>query len=381
MRRRGAAQALGEQFLADGIAVAASHGIDDIGLEFADIAPKGVLPQETHCRLADRRRYLAHGGGRFRGQVGGQSRYILRPLAQGRQADEVGAEPVVEVHAELTLPAGDHGQIFVGGGDDACLAVLGAVRAERVVDIFLEKAQQLDLADFTQVTDFVKKNRATGSFFKKAGPHPVGPGVSPLGMAEEGVGKQGVVEAGDVDRHITPGQAADLVNRLGDQLLSRAGLAEDQYRHAAGGNRFNVGKNRLHGRIAGDDPGKGRVARPAAGKGDALERQHLGPQQADLQGIAQGRAEHLEVDGFDQIVVGPESQALDGGLDFGIGGNNDHRHLWVAALELAQHLLAGKMRHVKVEEDDGVVHGFDSGHHLAAVAFDLHLPNAHGAEE
>ena len=90
---------------------------------------------------------FVHGGGGLGGEKGDQGRDVFPAFAQRRKADEVGAEAIIEIHAKLAVPAGQHGQILVGGGDDPGLALLRLVGAERIVDIFLEEPEQFDLGN------------------------------------------------------------------------------------------------------------------------------------------------------------------------------------------------------------------------------------------
>src|SRR6185369_7295699 len=87
-----------------------------------------------------------------------QERDILKPLAQRRYLDLVGAEPVIEVFTELACGYKAL-QVAVGRQYDAGITFSDDIGADRVIFLFLEQPEQLDLRCFVQIANLVKKER------------------------------------------------------------------------------------------------------------------------------------------------------------------------------------------------------------------------------
>ena len=205
----------------------------------------------------------------------------------------MGAQPVIEVAAEGPAPLLLR-QVLMGGDDDPGLEPLGQVAAEREIFPLLQQPQQLDLGGDAEVADLVQEQGAVGRLLHHAAPDLLGTGKGAPHMAEEGIGKDRVIQTGHVDRHQLAAAAAQAVGGLGDQLLADPALAGDQQRLGAFGHRLHVGKDRQHRPVTGDDGGRrprdaavrrrpggwtspgSRAASPASGRPAAL-RPRCGP--------------------------------------------------------------------------------------------------------
>src|SRR6185436_11579341 len=139
-------------------------------------------------------------------------------------------EPVVEILAE---PAAVdlHAEIAVGGGDHAevDLERLGAADAPHL--LALEHAQELGLHRERQLADLVEEHRAAVRALERAGVRVGGAGERAALVAEQLALDQVRRDRAAVEHDERALLARRVVvQRLGDQLLARAGLAGDQHR-------------------------------------------------------------------------------------------------------------------------------------------------------
>jgi len=82
--------------------------------------------------------------------------------------------------------------------------------------------------------------------FDQAGAIGIGAGKGPSDVAEQGVRKNIVVEAGDVDGHELSRAAAQPMDGPGDQFLAGAGLTADRNRLEGRGDRFAVAEQQQY---------------------------------------------------------------------------------------------------------------------------------------
>ena len=96
----------------------------------------------------------------------------------------------------------------MGGHDDPGFEPFGQVASQGKVFPLLNQSQELYLGDKREVTDLIQEKRAVTRLLHHAAPWLFGSGVSSPYMAEEGVGKDRIIQAGHVDRHQLPLAAA-----------------------------------------------------------------------------------------------------------------------------------------------------------------------------
>src|SRR5450759_3631337 len=121
------------------------HGALDGVLELADVArPVGGLERFQHARL-DAVDPLARALRVLADEMIDQQRDVVAPLAQRRDVDGDHVQAIVQIFLE---PAVAHHlpDVPVGGGDDAHVDLVAALRAERLELPLLQDAQQLRLA-------------------------------------------------------------------------------------------------------------------------------------------------------------------------------------------------------------------------------------------
>ncbi len=185
-------------------------------------------------------------------------------------------------------------------------------------------------------------------------------------MAEEGVGKMVVVQAGDVDRD--PGRlgAGELMDGLGDEFLADAALPGDQDRFAARSHRLDVLEECLHLATGGMDGGEDLGVFQFAVKDLFFQAAVF---------LTEGTGGHRPLDaadetflflGLDVVVDGAELHAAYGGLQLIEAAEDDDRNLGILLADHLQQILPGKIGHGQVEEDHpDILFGKDL-HDLAA---------------
>ena len=145
---------------------------------------------------------------------------------------------------------------------------------------------------------------------------------------------------------------AVVVDRLGDQLLAGARLAQDQHR--------GVGRRRsacsrldhlLHRRAVADRRPRSRTSRRAA----ASARGWPGPAAAAPPPSATMARSSSQVDRLGEVVGRPLLDGLDGGLHVAVAGDDDHLGVGAAPAGLAEDGQAVQVGHLQVGEDDVAV--------------------------
>src|SRR5207237_816059 len=137
-------------------------------------------------------------------------------------------QPVIEIGAKAVL--GDHLlEVAIGGADEASVDGNAGTAADALDGALLQDAQQAHLQPRRQLADFVEEQRAAVGQLEAAATGLGGAGEGPLLMAEQLALEHAFGERSAVDgdeRSIAP--RALLVNEAGQELLSRAGLPQDQ---------------------------------------------------------------------------------------------------------------------------------------------------------
>jgi len=218
--------------------------VDDV-LQLADIAWPAVLDQLGLGFGAQLHRPVAQPLAVAADEVPGQWQDVPRPVAQRVQLQGHHVQPVVQVFAEM--PGVDRLlQLHVGRRQHPHIDRDTLARAQAHHFTLLQHAQQLDLDRQRQVTDFVEEQRAAVSLFEPAGLGCQGTGKGTFFMAEQLGFDQRLGECAAVHRDERPvAPAAEVVDMPCDQLLARAGFANDQDAGLAGGDLLQVGEQRL----------------------------------------------------------------------------------------------------------------------------------------
>ena len=118
--------------------------LEDHRLELAHVAREGVASQQGIELGRGVRRLLAELGRRRGDEALDEEGQVAEALAQGRDADAVGPQPVVEVPSEMRGLDG-RVEVAVGRHDEAGSAPAHEVGAEGEVLARLDDAQELEL--------------------------------------------------------------------------------------------------------------------------------------------------------------------------------------------------------------------------------------------
>jgi len=169
------------------------------------------------------------------------------------------------------------------------------------------------------VADLVEEDRPSVGYFEEAFFCARGAGKGAFFITEE-LGLDQVLRQGravDADDR-RPRKRAFVVDRLGDEVLSRSRFAGDQHRTVHGGRHVHEP----------DDLGKrAAVAHNIGERALLVARIHLNlldPLQIQRpDGVLDGVPQFLDVEGFREVVVGAETHRGNGVLEAGKSGNED----------------------------------------------------------
>ena len=217
-------------------------------------------------------------------------------------------------------------EVAVGGRDDAHVGGPGSRLAEPLELLVLQEAKQLGLDDGRNLADLVEEEGAAlrGLHPSRLVPHRAGEGA--LGMPEHLAREQLFAERGAVHHREGPiPSRAHLVERAGEDALSGAALASQE-------------KGDVVGRGPGDHLGGG--AHRGALRLEVRLRHRVGEAVLQVQDPARHvspRLRRLDCpldlrrrERFRQVILRPELDGLDGGVERRVGG--DHHHVEPRAL-------------------------------------------------
>ena len=181
--------------------------------------------------------------GHVDGEALGQQQDVARTLAQRRQGDDIESQPIQQVVPEAAGPR-QPGQILVGGGDQAHIAMQGLAPAHPLELAVLDDPQQLLLHQGRSVRQFVQKQ---GAAIRPLEPPLMdfgGAGVGADLVAEQLVFQQGVGNGGAVQlQELPPPALGKVMQPLGDQFLARAPLPDDEHGLLQGGDLGHLFQN------------------------------------------------------------------------------------------------------------------------------------------
>ena len=184
----------------------------------------------------------------------GQQQHVVAPLPQRRQIDRHHVQAEIKVLAEPLRP--DHvGQVLVAGGQQPGVGVDGVRSAHADQQLLFDHAEQLGLAGEAQFADFVEEERAAGGQLELALAHFAGVGERPFFVPEQLALGQRFGNGRAVDGHERlVAAAAEVMDRLGDDLLAGAVFAQDQHGQIGLGHAPDDRAEGLDGRALADQP-------------------------------------------------------------------------------------------------------------------------------
>ncbi|OPZ76781.1 MAG: hypothetical protein BWY77_01825 [bacterium ADurb.Bin431] len=183
---------------------------------------------------------------------------------------------------------------------------------------------------------------------KEAALGPLGVGESPLFIAEKFALQQVLRDGGAVDLdHRLLGAGAGRMDGIGNQLLAGAALPLQQYRGARGlGDDLDQIEHLLDG---GALTIEARFRRPAALL--LLQTGDLQLEAMGLEGLGHHQFEFVQLEGFEQIIIGPRFESLHCGTGVGEGGDHDHQQLRLELTDARQHLQTTFAGQLDVKQD------------------------------
>ncbi len=297
----------------------------------------------------------------------GEARHVLPPLAQRRQVDLDGVEPVEQVLAETTF--GDLAvEVGVGGGHDAHVHPSSVRRTQAFELAGFEHPQELRLLRRQDVGDFVEEEGAAVRGFEAAHAVPLGIGEGAPHVAEELAFEDPFGECPGVDRDERPGSPArGGVERPRHHPFAGAVFTRQEHVRVRRADPRDELEHRPHGRRFGDQDQRVRAAEQAVLFFERLAPLERPPQ---LHLVLEHRQQAVVVPGFFDEVPGSPPHRLDRHLDAAPGGHHHHRQVRLEAAQAVEQLEAFAARGgvagvVEVHQQDVEVlllHGVD---HLA----------------
>src|SRR5688572_20348511 len=321
--------------------------LDDVA-HFPDVARPAVLLEDSHRRGIDGRDVLVVAGVEFGDERLNQQRQVFLALAQRRQLHREDVQPVEQILAQL--PALDRlDRHDVGGGDDPHVDRLLGAPAEAPERPLLEYAQQLHLGRRRHLGDLVEEQRAVIRQLEAPFAAVGRAGERALLVPEDLALEQRLRNRRAVDRHERLlGARAQLVDRLGDELLAGARLAPDQHRRRRRGGLLDDLVDLAHARTAAD-----HVAEAAVLAQLPAQDLYLAPRVLPLDDLVEQDLQPLRLDRLGQVVVGALLDRLDRRFNGPLGGQDHHGVLAPVVLERAEQVEAAHPRHHEVADDDG----------------------------
>ena len=252
------------------------------------------------------------------------------------------AQPVEQILAERALR--DHlREVAVARRDDPRLERVRARVADALERALLQHAQQLRLQLDRNLADLVEEQRALARELEPAGAIADRAGERALDVTE-----QLALEHAGCERGAAHGDERPLlgvrrvVDRARDELLAGARLAADQHRRARRRDRADLLPDVADRRALAEDLAG---VRTTCGELDQL-RARLAARERGLH----DRAQPIDVDRLDQVLVGAELDRLDGRLHVVARGHDDDRRLGRALRERGEHVEAGAAGQAEIEQ-------------------------------
>ena len=158
------------------------------------------------------------------------------------------------------------------------------------------------------------------------------------------------------------GTRAQLVDRLGDQLLAGPRLSPDEHGCRRRRRLFDHAIDRADPGTVPDDPAEAALLAQLAAK-----LTHLTQRVLPLDRLLQQDAQALRVDGLAQVVVGAVLDRLDGAFDGALRRQQDEGDVGELVLQRAEQIVAAHPRHHEVAHDDRRTKARDLAERVLAV--------------
>src|SRR5262245_49391884 len=252
LRRRLALRGERDVHLKSGSGRENDGALDDV-FQLTHVAGKVVGLQLLDQLLRDTLDLFAQTGAILLYEVERQHGDVFRAVAQRRQRDGKGREPVIKVFAErarFDSPA----QVAVGRRHHASGRLDRARPAHALEGALLKHAQELGLQVERQIADFVKEDCAAVGQLEPSSAPPDRVGECSLLVTEEFALDQSRRDRAAIDLDERAVLAhAQVVNGAGEKLFAGSRLAEDEDRGACGGDSLDQVEGFLERGALADD--------------------------------------------------------------------------------------------------------------------------------
>ncbi|MNZ79670.1 hypothetical protein D3C78_982800 [compost metagenome] len=255
---------------------------------------------------------------------------VLAPFTQRRQAQFGDIQAIGQVFAK-TSGAGFFEQVGLGRGDDAQIDADALVGTQAFEFLFLQHAQQFGLLGQRHALDFIEEHRAAIGVFQLADALALGAGEGAAFMAEQLGFEQGFGNRRAVERNEGfVGARAEVVQAARDLFLAAAGLAADQHVDRQAGEVQHLSAQLLHA-LRHAQQVQFQACLEVGLFMQAVVFQH---QLAFLQGTAQAAQQAFRAEGLFQKVIGAVTHGFDRHGHIAMTGQENHRQVGIAGLEL-----------------------------------------------
>jgi hypothetical protein len=261
--------------------------------------------------------------------------------------DRDDVQPVVQILLKSAVR--DHlPQVAIRRGNHANVHLERPLGSERLELALLQYPQELRLQRGAHRSDFVEEDRSSVrkrelSLLARRRAGECAPDVAEQLAFEEGFGNCRTVHFDQ--RHFA--LTAVIVNRTGDHLLARAGLARDENRALGAGDDFSRSNHFLHAAAATDD-----AVVVEFGVAFADEIPVFGPQALVIERAVDDDQQLVDVERLLQVIESPELHRLDRAFDRGVRRHHDHlRPLRRRnSRQLTNEIQSGQFRHQIVDD-------------------------------
>ncbi len=243
-------------------------------------------------------------------------------------------------------------EALVRGRDDPEVDFQALVAADALELLLLEDPEQLGLHGRGDVADLVEEDRPLVGQLEPAFPPGVGRGEGASLVAEEFALQERLGQGRAVDGHEVPPELGRVVDRLGDQLLARAGLPLDQDGGLRPGDVADQLEDLVHPLVLADDVVEPEVLLELLAKAEDLVLEL-----AFLQGPVHHQLQVGRIDRLGQEVVGAQAHGLDHPVDRAEGRRHDHGDQKAAGGDLADQVHPAHPGHPQVGDQDAVIGG------------------------
>jgi hypothetical protein len=323
---------------------------DDVA-QLAHVAFPGIILKLGVGGFADPDHVLFELLGEVRNKMLGEQADIVSAFAQRRQVDRDHVEAIVEILAKLAF-ANRLFNVAVRRGDYTDVYRNVVDPAHPAKRPLFQEAQELGLKRGRHVAHLIEKHRPTVRQFEQTFLLLPRIGERAALVPEEFALQQGLRQGGAGDVHETAmGPVGIVVNDTGSQILAGSTVtAQEHGGRAALGDILKQVEHANHRLVAPDHLVETELALEIT-----AQLAHLPAQLGGFQALLDGEHQLIHVERLGDVVVRPQADRLDRLLQPAEGGDHDDDRLAVVLANLAEHVQAGEVGQLVVEQDQVVI--------------------------